>query len=586
VYVDAKPEPVFGLLHPAAAGHERGVAVLMCAPFGWDDAASYRSRRAWAEQLAEAGHPVLRFDLPGTGDSGGSPHDPALLEAWTDAVAESASWLRATTGAGRVAAIGLGLGGMLAAHATTRGAAIDDLVLWAVPARGKTLVREMRAFARLIDAELSRHESDDAASAAGPPALPEGALAVSGFLLSAETAAALAGLDLTAAALPDASAHRVLMLERPGMGVDEGLRDHLRQSGADVRVMPGPGYAAITDHPQHRRPAISEFGAVASWLEEAGSPVSPPGAGLPSEQPQIELDAGGVRIRETPITIEQPAGRLFGILAEPVELAPANICAVLLNSGAIRRIGPNRMWVEIARRWAARGVATVRIDLEGIGDADGDSGPYEDTGKLYSDTLTDQTLAVLDALEQRGLPPRFLLSGLCSGAFWSFHAALRDDRVRAAFMLNLRAVFWDDSLDAARDARRAAKLLRGTGVSWRKALRAISVARLAGLARVTIRTITGLPRRAAMRRAEARRVDDAFDRLRDTGKTALFVFSNGEDLHEELEQAGHFDELERWPNMRLERAPGWDHDLRPPTSQKRAHEIVDEALERLLEGAR
>jgi alpha/beta superfamily hydrolase len=32
------------------------------------------------------------------------------------------------------------------------------------------------------------------------------------------------------------------------------------------------------------------------------------------------------------------------------------------------------MWVEASRRWAALGVATLRIDLEGIGDADGDAG--------------------------------------------------------------------------------------------------------------------------------------------------------------------------------------------------------------------
>ena len=583
VYIGTKPAPTFGLLHPAAPGSERDVAVLMCAPFGWDDAASYRSRRAWAEHLAGAGHPVLRFDLPGTGDSGGSPHDPALVDAWTSAVAEAAGWLRGATGATRVAAIGLGLGGVLACHATAAGAPIDDLVLWAVPARGRTLVREMRAFSRLIDAELGRHESEEPDDAAEPPALPEGALAVSGFVLSAGTAAALEALDLTAQPLPDAPAHRVLMLERPGMGVDERLRDHLQQSGADVTVMPGPGYAAITDHPQHRRPPIPEFETVTTWLASVASPAAPSRPDPPSEHDRVELNVDGVRIRETPLTIEQPAGRLFGIVTEPVEGAPADFCAVLFNSGAIRRIGPNRMWVEIARRWAARGVRTVRIDLEGIGDADGDSDRYEDTGELYSDRLTDQALAVLDALEQRGLPPRFLLAGLCSGAFWSFHGALRDDRVTAAFMLNLRAVFWDSSLDAVRDARRAGRLLRGTGVSWGKALRAIRVARLLGLARVAVRAVTGLPRRTAKRRADARRADDAFDRLRDTGKTMLFVFSKGEDLYEELQAAGHFDDLERWPNMQLKFAPGWDHDLRPPASQRRAHEILDEALERLLE---
>ena len=34
---------------------------------------SYRSRREWAERLALAGYPTLRFDLPGSGDSAGAP---------------------------------------------------------------------------------------------------------------------------------------------------------------------------------------------------------------------------------------------------------------------------------------------------------------------------------------------------------------------------------------------------------------------------------------------------------------------------------------------------------------------------------
>ena len=64
-YLSGGGEPVLSLFHPAAGD----VAVLMCPPFGWDDICSYRSRRDWAERLATAGYPALRFDLPGTGDS-------------------------------------------------------------------------------------------------------------------------------------------------------------------------------------------------------------------------------------------------------------------------------------------------------------------------------------------------------------------------------------------------------------------------------------------------------------------------------------------------------------------------------------
>jgi dienelactone hydrolase len=43
-------------------------------------------------------------------------------------------------------------------------------------------------------------------------------------------------------------------------------------------------------------------------------------------------------------------------------------------------------------------------------------------------------------LEGKGAAGHFVLVGTCSGAYWSFHCALRDERAVAAFMLNPRAL--------------------------------------------------------------------------------------------------------------------------------------------------
>ena len=43
---------------------------------------------------------------------------------------------------------------------------------------------------------------------------------------------------------------------------------------------------------------------------------------------------------------------------------------VLLNAGIIHRIGPNRLYVQLARRLASRGHAVLRFDLAGIGDSE------------------------------------------------------------------------------------------------------------------------------------------------------------------------------------------------------------------------
>ena len=174
-------------------------------------------------------------------------------------------------------------------------------------------------------------------------------------------------------------------------------------------------------------------------------------------------------IRETPLTIEQPFGQLFGILAEPTVPYPSAPCLVMLNAGATRHIGPNRMWVEICRHWAAQGIPTLRLDLEGIGDSDGDAARITRLypSVMYTQVRTGQALAAVDMLEQRGVADRFILAGLCSGGFWSFHAADGDERVTAAFLINPRMLFWDRLIEPERDTRM--KVLRTSG--WPRVLR-------------------------------------------------------------------------------------------------------------------
>jgi pimeloyl-ACP methyl ester carboxylesterase len=585
-------EDVFALLHMPAQGTRLDTAVLICPPFGWEETCSYRSRRDWAEHLAGAGHPTLRIDLPGTGDSGGSARDPGRLAAWTGAIGSAAGWLGATTDSRRVAAIGIGLGGVVTCHALGEGAPIDELVLWAVPSRGRTFVRELRTFGRMEAVQSSDWDEH----APEPPA--DGSIGVGGFALSAETTQALEALDLTAVTIPEGRLERALLLERDGIGVDKRLADHLSAAGATVSASPASGYGEMMAPPHEAHSPIGVFQLTSAWLAERSSPMTSASSlaepnGQParssgstdgerarpprtaSEHSSIELTIDGARISETPITIEQPCGRLFGVLSEPITSQALGVTALLMNAGAHRRIGQGRMWVTAARRWAARGVPTLRLDLEGIGDADGDATRFNEVGELYTAEMVDEAVGALDALDARNLGPAYVMGGLCSGAYWSFHAALRDERVTAAFLLNPQTLLWDPSLSTARVLRRGsrAKLIRGE----------VPLAQIAAVAR-------GVPALAA-RRVLARmrtlgnrgdELDRAFDRLRDTGKHVQFIFSGPEPLREEFEKQGRLGRADRWPNMGCDFIPGHDHILRPLESQRLAHEALDRALEREL----
>jgi len=579
LYLHNGGESTFGILHPPAGDARCTTAILIVPPFGWDDICSYRSRRDWAEQLARAGHTTLRIDLPSTGDSGGSPSDPGRLSAWSDAVVAAADHLRLVSDCERVAAIGIGLGGLLICRAISENAAIEEAVLWAVPARGRPLLRELRAFALLEDSELG------ASGEVQPQPFPDGRTGAGGFVLSAETTQALAELDVSTLELPTSQVGRVLLLGRDRIGVDERLRESFEQAGAVVSAAEGTDYGAMMVKPHLARPPIAIFALVQSWLAQSPSSTAPPASIEPpagihqvdGDPPGIELAVGDTRIRETPLTVQQSFGELFAVLSEPLDAPSGDLCVVMLNAWAIRHVGPNRMWVEAARRWAARGVSTLRLDLEGIGDADGDASRIGDLAKLYAPERVEQVRAALDVLEARGLGSRFVLVGLCSGAYWSFHGALEDSRVAAAFMLNPRALYWNRSLEVARDFRRGP--LRRS--SWHRALRReVSPARMLALAG---RAPFVLPRHA-LRRWYARRtgadeLDQALEQLLDAGTRLHFFFSGNEPLYEELELEGRLDQFDHLPNVSLDMLPGRDHTLRPFEAQRAAHQALDRALD-------
>lgn len=597
LYLDVAPDPVFGIFHESAGRARAETGVLVCPPWGWDDVTSYRARRAWADHLAAAGFPTLRVDLPGSGDSGGFPGDPDRLAAWSGAIASAAAWLRDAAGCKRVALIGLGLGGLVAGKAIAEGVRIDDLVLWATPTSGRSFLREARAFSQLQSSRYSLNGD------AEPSPLPDGWLEVGGFVLAASTIQALEPLSLTA--LPLGAIQRALLLERDGIGVDAKLQRHLEDAGVEVTVGPGPGWGAMSFHPERYAPSVAVFERVGAWLATApGAAVAPKAARAsraagprrtaatpvkgPASRQDIEIAVGDARVRETPLMLDFAHGQLLGVLTEPVGGPRSTLCAVFLNAGAVRRIGPNRLWVEASRRWAARGVPSLRVDLEGIGDADGDASRFVDVGEFYTPELGAQVQAVLDALEERGSGRRFVLVGLCSGAYWGLHTAAGDERVAAAFLLNPRALIWDPELETRREARKVQALLRPG--SWRKILGGgVEAARLRAVARGVARAMARRARLAAIRSlgrvarrgrqvGAANQLDHALDRLRDTGTRVVIAFSADEPLQAELEEDGLLARIDRWPNVSLRDLPGRDHTVRPIAAQAGVLELLDREL--------
>ena len=567
------------MLDPPAEPRSGRAAALICAPWGWDEVASYRPRRALALRLAAAGHPTVRFDLPGTGNSGGSPREENLLDAWLAAVAEMAAWTREETGA-EVAALGFGLGGLLALEAAARGAAIDQLALWAAPLSGAAFVKEVEKFAR-----LQAWQKDGEGAAGG---LEEGWTEVSGFLLGPETAAALK--ELQPAAPPQGKMRRALLLGRNGVEADQGLQEALRGAGAEVEAGPsrGRGWGAMVSHPERSRLPAAAASEIETWLAAGDRQGAAPDDGAARAAPRREeltLTVDGATVTEAPLAFEVPAAAVIGIHARPEREIDPGLRVVFFNAGGVRNTGPNRMWTERARAWAGRGVASVRIDLEMIGEGGGDPDGIPPGNPFFDERFAVQAEAVLAQLRERGRAERFLLVGLCSGGYFAFQTAQRAAAVEAAVLVNPWTLVWYPELEDEREARKAtrvvqrhwiAKLFKGE-VAWSK-LAALAKSMLADAGR----RVRGIGRARRIRRRRRAELDAALDRLRDADIRLTLAFSEQEPLREELADLDFAAELRRWPNVTVTELPGADHTLRPYGAQRALAELLDSELELAL----
>jgi dienelactone hydrolase len=563
-YLELAGETVFATLHE---GERRsGIGVLISPPFGWEQLDSHRTLLRLAERLAQDGHVALRLDLPRSGDSRGEPEQPGMIEAARDALAGAAEHLRTAAGATRIVAFGVGFGGILGCWAHAQGAPIDDLALWAVPARGSRVLRELRAFSRAID-ELDLFDPTDAPE--------DGGLEVAGFPLAPDAVAALESLDISALREARVPA-RVLLLGRDGLAPDETLGEHFERGAAELTAAQGPSYGAIMGEPSDAPETATLIATTSEWI--GAGETSAPAGGVGRVNERDELVLAELRVRETPIELDQGAGTVRGILARPRGQA-TDLCAVVIGAGTVRRIGLGRASVALARRWAARGIPTVRVDLPGIGDSDGEHEPFRaDIDGLYRRGVGVQVAAVLAALARTDLPQRYLLVGQCSGAYWAFHRSLADPRVRATVLVNPPPLKWPGAALSRRPLDVTAYL---SGV-----LRRLARGRLSEVVR-DARERKRLPRigHSLARRispSPRRRLGRQFASLHARGTLTHMVIGRDEPVEAEIAAAGAAGLTEPWPGVTIERLPFRDHTILALAHQRAVAEAVDRALEQVL----
>lgn len=424
------------------------VAVLMLGAVGYEELCLRATWRSLAQALADKGIACLRFDYPGQGDAQ-EASDPQGLDDWFETVRTAADLLRRSSGCERLVLLGQGLGGTLALKLAEDLAPIAASVLMAPVGNGKRYLRELAAWTRIVSDRIGIGTDPD----------DDTRCAVAGLRIAPGRLPAIATLGT--GALTQAPSEQVLLLSRSDHGGDAALAEALTGLGAAVTQRVYDGYETLTTDPTAARPPKSTIACIVDWIAEraeaAGS--APAGIGTP-QLPGLAEGVLGEGFVERPIRFG-PAGRLFGVLCEPLGQA-AREPIIFVNAGRDYHIGWARVSVHQARAFAARGIASLRFDASSVGDSGlAADGPEE---ILYSQAQIDDVRLAIDAMQARGFDAPVLI-GRCSGAYAAFHAAAIDARIRRLVIVNNERFVWDpdESVeDAIRYAHRSAGDLGAT----------------------------------------------------------------------------------------------------------------------------
>jgi dienelactone hydrolase len=467
LWITTAAGPIFAWHHPPHGRADRQAAVILCRPFGYEAQCTERAFRKLAERLAAEGFHAVRVDYHGTGNSSGSDADEDRLGAWVGSIRAAIEWARRSLDVGKVSLFGSRVGALLALQAASEGD-VDALALLAPPASGRAWLREARALQAMTNASNELK---------GWPT-PRNGEESAGFLLTKATAAALGQLD---PASTSRTARAILLIARDDLpGGEDKLANGLTAHGAEVTVVRTPGYGAMI-HSDPRLSVVPDeaWAAVTRWLgaqDDAGQERREAAASKPALAASYPVVAT-VRENEGEAPVREEAvdmGGLFGIVTEPSHPRWRNLPTIVLhNIGANSHVGPSRMYVTMARRWAGLGYRVLRFDVAGLGESPADSHVSEN--QVYSDGTARDPLRALDFLAKGVEAPRFVCVGLCSGAFFSFWAAVGDPRVVGVMLLNLQRFHWrlGDPVDAFK------REIRSTQFYWNAAFGADAWVRLA-----------------------------------------------------------------------------------------------------------
>ncbi len=493
--------------------------------------------------------------------------DPRRLDAWVGAARAAAAFLVAQGGAAGIVMSGLRFGAALATLAATGCESFAGLMLLDPVVKGRVYARELALTARAL-AEGARLDPDATAT--------EDGLLIAGMPTTNETLAAIRTVDIGRQEPP---AVPTLVLHRPG-AADSASLSTSWASRENLTVEPIGGFEAISLSPTMATTPHEVIARTADWLDSLPA-LTPRSAPL---LPPARLMAPG--FTEEALVFGE-ADRLFGVLCEPKIPSEGKPALLIVNAGRNSHVGWARSGVLLARELAAQGVASLRMDLAGIGDGrDRPGAPDTVDAVLYHPANAAQVTDAVDLLAARGYRDLTML-GACSGAYLALHHAAADPRIGGLILVNIQRFVWrpgETVEEAIASAYPLASSYAGKvfeGRAWRRVL--TGERKVLPLVREFSRRLG--KRVAAIRPSEETRQARRLMKTLAQRRVAMdLIFSENDaglgDLALHFGSGGRWLEREGLPPITV--VPAADHDMTPPPARRLVMDRVSAVARRRL----
>lgn len=266
--------------------------------------------------------------------------------------------------------------------------------------------------------------------------------------------------------------------------------------------------------------------------------------------------------------------QLSGIYTAPAVEASGKPGVLLLNSGIVHHVGPNRLYVQLARMLARKGHPVLRFDFSGIGDSE-----KSKDNVRFEVSAVAETRQAMDALAERSGMDQFGLIGICSGAEISFKTALVDERVTGAVLINAPQYKEEPSSELlANIAQRQEshyywRVALWNKKSWLKLLRGAEYRSIIRALSSKLKDKLGAKKPVV---AHDPADVEAFDELTGRDVRLMLLFSEA-DWGWDYLHAVMGDRIQEWArvgNPRLETVNKADHMMTPLASQARTRHLV------------